>query len=104
MTSKARIICPMLALLASAVFFLPLRGQEAGDKSCIGCHEQESPGIVSQWRASKHGEEGVECIFCHQAEPEDADAFEHYGETIAVIVSPKDCANCHEKEYREQKK
>ena len=38
------------------------------------------------------------CVECHTAEPADADAFSHYGETIATVVTPLDCARCHGKE------
>ena len=88
-----------------AIVSLPLSGAEAeiGESSCLDCHERESPGIVSQWRVSKHGELDITCTYCHQAEISDLDAFEHHGSTIAIIVSPKDCAGCHESQYNEQK-
>jgi len=85
------------------MFALPLIAQESGGSSCLDCHRDKSPGIVFQWESSKHGEVGVDCIFCHQAEKSELDSFEHYGEMIAVIVSPGDCAQCHEKEFSEQK-
>ncbi len=72
-------------------------------KDCLTCHEKKNPGIVGQWRSSKHSEMEVGCIDCHQAKKSDIDAFEHYGNTISIIVSPKDCSQCHEKEYNEQK-
>ncbi len=56
---------------------------------------------MGQWNFSKHGKSGVTCYECHQADKTDVDAFEHYGKTIAIIVSPKDCAKCHEREERE---
>lgn len=89
--------------LAVYMFALPLIAQESGGSSCLDCHRDKSPGIVFQWESSKHGEVGVDCIFCHQAEKSELDAFEHHGEMIAVIVSPGDCAQCHEKEFSEQK-
>jgi hydroxylamine dehydrogenase len=65
---------------------------------CAGCHEKENSSLVSQWKNSRHFEAGVGCIDCHQAEKGEADAFEHNGAVIATIVSPKDCAKCHEDE------
>jgi len=42
---------------------------------------------------------GIGCYECHQAQPEDADKIEHYNDKlISVLVTPKDCGNCHEAE------
>ena len=70
---------------------------------CWSCHAAATPGIVEQWKASKHFANDVGCLDCHGAAAGDADAFEHNGATVAIIVSPKDCAQCHDKEYQEQK-
>jgi hydroxylamine dehydrogenase len=70
---------------------------------CISCHEKVSPGIVGQWRASKHSQAEIACLDCHGAQKGEPDAFEHNGSTIAIIVSPKDCSKCHEQEFTEQK-
>lgn len=66
--------------------------------ACLNCHEKQSPSFVKDWKDSKHAEMGVDCYTCHQAEPTDADAMKHYGYTIAVLVTPKDCGKCHETE------
>ena len=68
---------------------------------CLTCHA-EMPGIVSQWEHSAHWNAGVGCYECHQANAGDADAMDHYGFTVAVIVSPRDCAQCHPNEAAEQ--
>ena len=67
-------------------------------KHCLQCHTKKQPAIVAQWQASSHAEAGIGCYECHQAKEGEADAFEHFDRTIAVIVSPKDCARCHEVE------
>ena len=45
------------------------------------------------------------CYECHKADPKDPDAYIHdekkVKKHISIIVSPKDCANCHEKEVKE---
>jgi hypothetical protein len=71
-----------------------------GSESCVTCHTGEKVGVaaISEWQESTHAKEGIGCIDCHRAEPGDPDAFDHYEHTISIIVSPKDCANCHEKE------
>ena len=68
------------------------------NKDCVTCHEVKSPGIVGQWHESKHSKSGIGCVECHQANEGDIDGYNHEGRFIATIVSPKDCARCHEKE------
>jgi cytochrome c551/c552 len=47
----------------------------------------------------------VGCYECHKADKRGKDAFEHDGKSlkvnISIIVSPKDCANCHENEVKQ---
>ena len=73
----------------------------AQSKACIACHKVESTSVYEQWGDSKHYRANVACFECHTANKEDSDSFEHYGELISTIVSPKDCARCHEKEVGE---
>jgi len=70
-------------------------------RSCVECHSQSSPGIIDHWEGSTHAMKGVGCVECHQAAHEDVDAFDHYGATIATIVTPKDCGRCHQTETEE---
>ena len=72
-------------------------------KACVQCHGALNAALVKEWRDGAHGKKGVNCYDCHRAEKGEPDAFEHNGATIAVIVSPKDCAACHQKEVDEQK-
>lgn len=67
----------------------------ATSKDCVDCHTKSSPGIVEHWNGSNHSKKGVGCFDCHQADKDDADAFQHYGATIATIVTPRDCGKCH---------
>lgn len=77
--------------------------QSEQTQKCISCHEESdiAPVIVRQWEQSAHARSGVGCYECHIAEPDEVDAFEHYGATISIIVSPKDCALCHEQQVEE---
>jgi hydroxylamine dehydrogenase len=68
----------------------------ASSRRCVDCHAESSPGIITHWEGSKHAETGVACVECHKAEDADADAFLHYGFQIATVVTPRDCARCHE--------
>ncbi len=105
-----------LVFLASLVFVQAMevarKRQEAGisahpiaipvsSKSCVDCHRQSTPGIIDHWKGSTHAEKGVGCVECHLAKDGDVDAFTHYGETIATIVTPRDCGRCHKTETDE---
>lgn len=98
-----------LAILVGAAFLVSPAFAQSEDAapleptadSCVECHEKESPGIVDHWRRSTHSTQDVTCIDCHQANEGDADAWNHEGSLIATIVSPRDCAECHEDEADE---
>ncbi|MCA8975389.1 MAG: hydroxylamine oxidoreductase, partial [Planctomycetes bacterium] len=70
-------------------------------RECVDCHKREQTGLYQQWGGSKHYRGNVGCYECHRAERSDPDAVNHYGQVISVIVSPLDCARCHEKEVEE---
>mgnify|MGYP003959070479 FL=1 len=65
------------------------------------CHKSDDVSLYQQWGNSKHYGANVGCYECHKAEEGDADAFEHNDYLISIIVSPNDCARCHEKEVDE---
>ncbi len=96
----------LLVICAVMLFTLPLKGGAkdvaipSGSKSCVACHTKHKVGVaaISEWKISTHAKEGVGCYDCHKADPKDPDVFKHYGKSISIIVSPKDCAVCHEKE------
>lgn len=76
-------------------------GLEEG-KACIECHSKSSSGLTHQWKNSAHAQANVNCLDCHKAYEDDADAIEHEGSIIATIVSPKDCGRCHDTEFKQQ--
>ena len=114
------------------IFLFPVAasGQEAqiseATQECLDCHSVFHPGIVADWRASRHamttpavdmqadalarkvtGDEipdelqgvAVGCAECHGMRAEShADTFEHNGAEIHVAVSPDDCRTCHKEE------
>ncbi len=62
--------------------------QESSD--CVTCHEQETPGVVGDWRLSRHFEEEVSCSDCHGDDHATAeDAHE------ADIPTAETCDTCH---------
>jgi len=92
-----------------AVFFFTLAGTFAllaaaapasaaatpESQKCTSCHQDKTPGIVAQWRASRHAAQDVGCFECHGADAKDPGAFSHQGATIVTAVTPKACAPCH---------
>ncbi len=73
----------------------------ASSAECVNCHAQTNPGIVDHWRGSTHAGKGVGCVECHTAQDVEPDAYLHYGEVIATVVTPRDCARCHIEETAE---
>src|SRR5512135_330636 len=84
-----------------AVSKKPAAAMSAESRACYQCHSEKTPVIAQQWADSKHAGIGVGCFECHHADPADADAFTHHGQTIATIVTPKDCGVCHVAETEE---
>lgn len=70
----------------------------AEGQMCLDCHTNTTPVIVQEWAGSQHAKQGVDCYACHKANAGDPATFDHYGQKIAVIVTPKYCARCHSTE------
>jgi hypothetical protein len=73
----------------------------ASSEQCVSCHTEQNPGIVTHWTGSTHAEKGVGCYDCHEAMERDPDGFQHEGYFIATVVTPRDCARCHDAEAEE---
>ena len=61
---------------------------------CVTCHTGVTPGIVSDWKASKHAEYEVSCSVCH-GEQHMSDADTHK----AGRMKPERCAMCHQVQF-----
>ncbi len=72
---------------------------------CINCHEKKglAPKMITEWKASKHAVVGTGCIECHEAKPDDFDAFKCPESDILIgkHPTPNDCAKCHEEQVAE---
>jgi hypothetical protein len=92
-------------------------------QECLDCHSEFHPGIVQDWRNSRHfnttpkqafavnklarrmssetvpsslQNHVVGCAECHTLRAAaHSDTFEHNGYDVHVVVSPDDCATCH---------
>ncbi|MCU7958425.1 MAG: hydroxylamine oxidoreductase [gamma proteobacterium symbiont of Bathyaustriella thionipta] len=98
------VICLVtVSFAATASVKTPPSEMSKETKKCVACHKKKDPGLVQMWGSSKHYRAKVGCFECHQADAKDADAFKHKKgkQPISIIVSPKDCSNCHEKEVKE---
>ena len=73
----------------------------ADSRACVDCHRNSSPALVKEWEYSRHAKVGIGCVECHSANRNDIDAWKHEGVYISALVTPLDCAECHEKEYKE---
>lgn len=104
MTNKTTLIAATLPLLAATLASGQAFGpREMSDqtKQCVACHKEHSPALYEQWGSSKHYRANVGCFECHTATEGEPDAYTHFGQTIAVLVTPKDCSRCHSKEVEE---
>ncbi|MBU2515645.1 hydroxylamine oxidase [bacterium] len=98
-------------------------------QDCLGCHEDETPGIVADWRSSRHAIMSVSealkkpivsrrvsaisvpeslssitvgCYECHGLNPEQhQDNFDHNDYKINTVVTPPDCSTCHPTEVKQ---
>ena len=95
-TSSALLFLLLLAFAGAA-----LAAEETVDGKCMTCHKEKSPGLYMQWYNSEHARNNVTCLDCHEADRKDPDAYEHEGATIATLVTPRDCGQCHEKEMEQ---
>lgn len=73
-------------------------------KKCIECHEITSAAVFTQWSSSKHAQLDIGCYECHQADQNSSDLFMHEGFAISIIVSPQDCARCHDEQFQSYEK
>jgi hydroxylamine dehydrogenase len=88
-----------LPALVLGMVLIPKAG--FAEPECVDCHGYATPGIVSDWQISKHGETGLGCGTCHGSEHTSADDVAN-----VRIPTPETCAACHEtrvEQYKEGK-
>ena len=81
---------PAVAVLVEAAASLALPVAAA---PCLGCHEKTTPGIVGDWRHSRHAAASVGCDACHGAEHVTA-----LDSARARLPTPGTCAPCHRRQ------
>lgn len=99
----AALVMMFMAVSANAADIKNIK-LDAQSQKCVDCHEKEriAPQVHDQYAESKHAQDGVGCLDCHSAKKTDFDAFTKNGHPlVASHPTPKDCAQCHEKEVKE---
>ena len=76
------------------------RGLPEVGRECIDCHKELQPGIINDWKDSRHGHVGVGCLDCHAVDESSPMATQH--ETlvgtdifITALVTTETCGRCH---------
>ncbi|NOY82351.1 MAG: beta-ketoacyl-ACP synthase [Kiritimatiellaeota bacterium] len=76
-------------------------------RGCIDCHAGKTPGIVQDWRKSRHGHVGVSCVDCHSVTADSPLASQgcpgvrNTGTWVTVVVTSKACSKCHPAEVQQ---
>jgi len=68
-------------------------------QTCEECHYTTTPGIVSDWQASRHSRSGVDCATCHGDQHTSA-----LDIAKVQIPTPETCGECHRDRVTEFKK
>ena len=95
-TMKTPSLLLMLILAIVVIGMSPNAGLAA---SCVDCHKNITPNIVSDWQLSKHGQAGFDCAVCHGSEHNAADNV-----AKVQIPTPDTCAACHSEKVEQYKK
>lgn len=82
--------------IAVGLFFFTSTGFS---QTCIECHKDITPNIVSDWQMSKHAQNDVDCSVCHGDQHTGMNDVEK-----VELPTPETCANCHEEQVEQFKK
>jgi len=79
-----------IALSFFLLLLLPAISFAQEKEMCLSCHRGVTRGIVKDWEASKHSQNGVNCSFCHGDE-HNSPANAH----LAIMPNADACGECH---------
>jgi hydroxylamine dehydrogenase len=85
----------LLFVVFLGIFFL-VPGAVA--QVCVTCHKTATPNIVSDWQASKHSQNEVDCSVCHGDQHTSAQDVAN-----VKIPTPETCGGCHDTRVQEFK-
>lgn len=89
----------LLLMLILAIVVIGMSPNAGLAASCVDCHKNITPNIVSDWQLSKHGQAGFDCAVCHGSEHNAADNV-----AKVQIPTPDTCAACHSEKVEQYKK
>ncbi len=129
MKKSFTVLAVFLILLSASTAWCDTVPISDATRECLDCHESIHPGIVEDWRKSRHAaitpkkamaEKGlslkvsskdvpkqyldaaVGCAECHTGRSKDhPDTFDHNEYDVHTVVSPEDCATCHSQEVKQ---
>jgi len=84
---------PLLVVLLT--WAIATQATPAPKGACLVCHKLRTPELYESWLGSSHARHNVTCLDCHEAAPDEPDAYEHGGAWVSLLVTPQDCAGCH---------
>lgn len=85
-----------LAIFLLSITLLVTVHSPSDGADCVSCHERENPGIVSDWKLSRHAKEDVGCDSCHgSAHTKEDDV------SKVSLPTPDTCSECHEGKVKE---
>lgn len=90
---------PRFLVFAAVAFGALLSRLSYAEDICVTCHEQETPGIVNDWKSGKHAEAAVSCSACHGEGHKTAE-----DPSAAAMPTPETCGNCHAGRVEQYKK
>jgi len=91
-----RIASAVCLVLVVTVLLCSVR---ADDGPCVVCHQELAPGLVDDWRASRHQVAGIGCADCHGNDHTSAED----AARVATITAYT-CKQCHEEKYAQYAK
>ncbi len=68
-------------------------------QDCVQCHTKTTPGIVNDWKISKHSENEVDCATCHGSKHNSAADVAN-----VELPTPETCATCHDDQVQQFKR
>ncbi len=69
----------------------PMEKKWTVKQECVTCHTNVTPGIVSDWQASKHSQMEVSCSVCHGEYHTTAEDVH-----LSLPINPDRCVMCHQ--------
>jgi len=101
MTSKRLGFSLAVVLNLTACAAAGLWADSNDSEACVACHASSNRALVMEWQSSRHAASSVGCLSCHGVPETDETAGSHMGFSVSAVVTPRNCAKCHDREYLE---